>query len=207
MMCEVCDAVIREKQRLTLLDSPIGDGDHGIGMSRGMTKAKSELEKTDSFRCIEDIFFRMGRTMIGIMGGSSGVVFGTMFMGAASGLIKNSELTAESIAAMMRNSLEKVKERGRSKPGEKTMVDALEPAVLAMEASSSKDLPRLMGIAADAAEKGAEATRDMIARHGHANTLGERALGHPDPGAVTVTIIFRAMENYLLCMDSSRELP
>ena len=201
MLYAVCDEVIRQKQRLTLLDTPIGDGDHGIGMSRGMTNAKAALDKAGTFADIDEVFYRMGRAMIATMGGSSGVVFGTMFMGAADPAAeKKLQLTGRGFVRRMRNSLDLVKKRGRSEPGQKTMVDAFEPAVLSMEsavAEVSADLLTLVRIAADAAEKGAEATKDMISMHGHSNTLGERALGHPDPGAVTVSIIFRAMEGYL----------
>ena len=205
MLCAVCDEVNRQKQRLTLLDTPIGDGDHGIGMSRGVTNAKTALEKAGTFADIDEVFYRMGRAMIATMGGSSGVVFGTMFMGAADPLPeKQLLLTGRGFVRRMRNSLDLVKKRGKSEPGQKTMVDAFEPAVLAMEATvadarteDGPDLFALARIAADAAEKGAEATKDMISMHGHSNTLGERALGHPDPGAVSVSIIFRAMEGYL----------
>ncbi len=203
MLCAVCDEVIRQKQRLTLLDGPIGDGDHGIGMSRGMTKAKAALLSGEAGN-VSRLFYRMGRAMIGTMGGSSGVVFGTMFMAATIDSREKSApedcLTVTSLTSMMRNALEKVKQRGKSNPGEKTMVDALEPAVLAMEAyvaEGGTDLTGLLRTAVDAAEQGAEATKGMLSKHGHSNTLGERALGHPDPGAVTVSIIFRAMEDYV----------
>ena len=203
MLCVVCDEVIRRKQQLTLLDGPIGDGDHGIGMSRGMTKAKAVLVSTEEDTDVSRLFYRMGRAIIGTMGGSSGVVFGTMFMAAFTETGETTEtnhrLTAANFSCMMRNALEKVKQRGKARPGEKTMVDALEPAVLAMEdyvAGGGTDLTDLFHAAAEAAKQGAEATKDMLSRHGHSNTLGQRALGHPDPGAVTVSIIFHAMEDY-----------
>ncbi len=205
MLCAVCDAVIGQKHRLTLLDGPIGDGDHGIGMSRGMAKAKTALQSEEDDTDVNRLFYRMGRAMIGTMGGSSGVVFGTMFLAASTKTTGKSDpvlyLTADTFTSMMRNALEEVKHRGKSRPGEKTMVDALEPAVLSMEtyiADGGTDLVCLLHTAAKAAEQGAEATKEMISRHGHSNTLGQRALGHPDPGAVSVSIIFRAMENYLI---------
>ena len=211
MLCAVCDEVIRQKQRLTLLDGPIGDGDHGIGMSRGMTNAKAVLLSMEETSDVSRLFYRMGRAMIGTMGGSSGVVFGTMFLAASTKAIERPNhddcLTADTFVSMMRNSLESVKQRGKSHLGEKTMVDAFEPAVLAMEtyvAGGRSNLVDLLHTAADAADQGAEATKAMLSKHGHSNVLGQRALGHPDPGAVSVSIIFRAMENYLISIISQR---
>ena len=197
MLCAVCDGVIREERTLTALDGPIGDSDHGIGMRRGMIKAREVLCGEEDFESINELFFRMGRAMIAIMGGSSGVIFGTMFMGAGAGMEAITQLDGKTFVRMMRNSLNRVKKKGKAGPGDKTMVDALEPAVLAMEAEDCKDFPHVLRLAAEAAKKGAEATKDMTALFGHARTLGERSLGHPDPGAVTVTVIFRAMEEYV----------
>ena len=196
MLYSVCDHVIREKERLTQLDGPIGDGDHGIGMSRGMMKAKIALADSNP-DTVNDLFYLMGRFLISTMGGSSGVIFGTMFMGAGSGMNKKTELNCQTFTMMMREALEAVKERGRANPGDKTMVDALETAVLAMDSLETDDLTILLETASIAATRGAESTRDMISRHGHSKTLGARALGHPDPGAVSVAVIFRAMANYL----------
>ena len=198
MLIAVCDGVIREKQRLTLLDGPIGDGDHGIGMSRGMKKAKTVLLKEDSPEDVNGLFYKMGRALISTMGGSSGVIFGMMFMGAVSGMDKTDRLDGCTFARMMRNALEAVKEKGKSQPGEKTMVDALEPAVVAMELSDNDDLAELLDLAVKASEEGAAATRNMISKHGHSKTLGKRALGHMDPGSVSVGIIFQAMQEYLV---------
>lgn len=201
MLCAVCDGIIQEQQSLTLLDGPIGDGDHGIGMSRGMKNAKTVL-LTDS--CPEDIntlFYKMGRKMIATMGGSSGVIFGTMFMAAASNMEIMYELDGKTFVQMMRNSLEAVKKKGRTTLGEKTMVDAFEPAVIRMETMDKKDMTRLLVAAAEAAAEGAEATWNMISKHGHSNTLGERALGHVDPGAVSVAIIFKSMAGFLQSLE------
>ena len=196
MLCTVCDHVIREKERLTRLDGSIGDGDHGIGMSRGMMNAKVALADSDP-DTINDLFYLMGRFLLSTMGGSSGVIFGTMFMGAVTGMDKKTELDCQTFTLMMRRALEAVKEKGRAHPGEKTMVDALEPAVLAMESLETDDFTFLFKSAAMAATQGAESTRDMISKHGHSKTLGARALGHPDPGAVSVAVILRAMTDYL----------
>ncbi len=199
MMYLVCDRIMEAKQRLTLLDGPIGDGDHGIGMSRGMSNAKKALMERDDFENVQDIFYSAGRAMISTMGGSSGVIFGTMFMGAAADIPKTSQLDGVTFVRMMRNALDQVKKKGKALPGDKTMVDAFEPAVVAMEAALAdhEKLGELLPIAAGAAGQGACESKNMIARYGHSKTLGERALGHPDPGAVSVQIIFEAMEEYV----------
>lgn len=207
MLIAVCDCVIREKQRLTLLDGPIGDGDHGIGMSRGMTAAKDALKDEDRPGDINTLFYKMGRTLTSTMGGSSGVIFGTMFMGAVKGMDRTDRLDGDTLTRMMRNALEAVREKGKARTGEKTMVDALEPAVTAMEHSDKKDLKELLDLAVNAAGDGAAATKDMISRHGHSKTLGKRSLGHPDPGAVSVVIIFQAMRKYLsVLFTTGREM-
>lgn len=207
MLIAVCDCVIREKQRLTLLDGPIGDGDHGIGMSRGMTAAKDALKDEDLPGDINTLFYKMGRTLTSTMGGSSGVIFGTMFMGAVKGMDRTDRLDGKTFTRMMRNALEAVREKGKARTGEKTMVDALEPAVTAMEHSYKKDLKELLDLAANAAGDGAAATKDMISRQGHSKTLGKRSLGHPDPGAVSVVIIFQAMREYLsVLFTTGREI-
>ena len=207
MMIAVCDRIIREKPCLTRLDSPIGDADHGIGMSRGMGAARKKLFENEDYQDINQIFITLGRTMISTMGGSSGVVFGTMFAGAVKGLESSDCLTADLFCKMMRQGLTQVQKRGKAVPGDKTMVDALTPAVETMEEALAEtgsaglektgperpDLPELFRLASLAAKEGAEATRDMVARHGHSKTLGRRSLGHPDPGAVSVYFIFDAM--------------
>ena len=195
MMLAVCDRIIAEKPCLTQLDSPIGDADHGIGMSRGMMAARKKLKEKACFSDINQIFKVTGRSMLSTMGGSSGVVFGTLFSGAVKDMVPEENLTADLFCRMMENGLAQVQKRGKAQPGDKTMVDALAPSVTAMKkrVGESEDLVGLFFLAADQARQGAEATRDKIARHGHSKSLGKRALGHPDPGAVSVYFIFDAM--------------
>lgn len=117
---------------------------------------------------------------------------------------RTDRLDGNTFTGMMRNALEAVKEKGRAHTGEKTMVDALEPAVIAMEHSDNIDLKELLDLAVAAAKEGAAKTKDMISKHGHSKTLGERSLGHPDPGAVSVVIIFQAMQEYLLTLSGRK---
>ena len=140
MMLHVCDAIIGQKQYLAEVDSRIGDGDHGAGMAGGMEKAKAALEAKRPFPDINTIFRTMGMEMIGSMGGASGVIFGSMFMGGARDVPSAQILDSDILAKMMRASLDAVKHRGKAQLGDKTMVDALEPAVLALERQACAEL-------------------------------------------------------------------
>lgn len=190
MIIYACDAIIENKPYLTDIDSAIGDGDHGIGMAGGMAKAKEALLAERPFPDVNAVFKTTGMSMLNSIGGASGVIFGTMFLGGVKGM------GALSLAKLMRGSLEAVKERGKAQPGDKTMVDALEPAVLAMENSTGDDLPAALAAAKDAAHKGVEDTKQYVAKYGRAKSLLERAIGHQDAGATSVAIIFEAMHSY-----------
>lgn len=197
MLIAVCDEIIANKPFLTEVDSRIGDGDHGIGMAGGMEKAREALMAKNDFSTINEVFKTMGMQMLNSMGGASGVIFGSMFLGGIKGMDSITELDAASFTRIMRASLEAIKERGKAAVGDKTMVDALEPAVIAMEQSGKEDLIICMERASAAAEEGVEATKEMIAKFGRAKSLMERAIGFQDAGATSVQIIFGAMHDYL----------
>ena len=130
------------------------------------------------------------------MGGASGVIFGSMFLGGIKGYEKITELDGENLTKIMRGSLESIKTRGKAQVGDKTMVDALEPAVIAMEGADKEDLAALLKAAAEAAKEGVENTKKYVAKFGRAKSLMERAIGHQDAGATSVSIIFEAMYTY-----------
>lgn len=197
MLICVCDAIIENRPYLTEVDSKTGDGDHGIGMSSGMEKAKKALEEKRPFADVNTVFKTTGMSMLNSMGGASGVIFGSMFMGGVKGMEVITELDGEHFARMMRAALEGIKERGKAQVGDKTMVDALEPAVLAMEAADKQDLTAVLAAAKTAAYKGVENTKSLVARFGRAKSLMERAVGYQDAGATSVAIIFHAMYDYV----------
>jgi len=190
MVCFIADKVIENKSLLTEMDSAIGDGDHGIGMSGGMAKVKSQIDQLDTDNAYQ-IFKISGNVMLMSMGGASGILFGSMFMAGAKGAAK--ELGTVDLAEMFAAGLAAVKTRGKASVGDKTMVDALEPAVTAMKDYSGASMPEMMKNARDAAYKGMESTKSMVAKFGRAKTLMERAVGHQDAGATSVWIIFSAM--------------
>lgn len=198
MIIAACDAIVKSKPLLTEVDSVIGDGDHGIGMAGGMSKAKEELLANESFEDINSVFKTTGMAMLNSMGGASGVIFGSMFLGGIKKLEKLTELDGENFTIIMRKSLESIKERGKAQVGDKTMIDALEPAVIAMEKADKSDLVALLEIAKDASAQGVEDSKKFIAKFGKAQYLGERAIGFQDAGATSTSIIFKAMYDYLV---------
>lgn len=197
MLIYIADKVIEQKPLLTEVDSAIGDGDHGIGMAGGMQKAKDKLLKQDAFDSVYKVFETAGKAMLMSMGGASGVIFGSLYLAGAKGMEASSELTAADLAAMERKSLEAIKERGKAQPGDKTMVDALEPAVIAMEANSKKGLLEMLKEAEQAAARGVEDSKQYIAKFGRAKSLMERAVGHQDAGATSVWLIIQGMREYV----------
>lgn len=197
MLLAAANAIIASVPLLTEVDRVIGDGDHGVGIGGGMEKAKEALEKMDQPADINSLFKNMGMAMINSMGGASGVIFGTMFLGGVKGLPAKNELDCATMAQMCRKSVDAIKQRGQAQVGDKTMVDAYEPAVEAMEAYAGDDLAEMLSAAAEAAEKGVESTKNFIAKFGRARYLGERALGHQDAGATSVSIIISAMRDYV----------
>ncbi len=201
MVIAACDAIIDNKEYLTEVDSKIGDGDHGIGMSGGMEKAKAALLARDDFATINDVFKTTGLQMLNSMGGASGVIFGSMFLGGIKDLEPVTELDGELFSKMISSAVKTIKLRGKAEIGDKTMVDALEPAAAALERADKEDLTLLMGDAAMAAAGGVEATKDMVAKFGRAKSLMERAVGFQDAGATSVMIIFEAMHRYLQAQE------
>mgnify|MGYP001431041770 FL=1 len=204
MIISACDAIIENKPYLTEVDSKIGDGDHGIGMAGGMEKAKNALVNKRPFPDINSVFKTTGMEMLNSMGGASGVIFGTLFLGGVKSLEPVQELDGNLLTRIMRASLESIKERGKAQPGDKTMVDAFEPAVKALENGNKEDLVRLLSDARDAAWKGVENTKNYIAKFGKAKTLGQRAIGFQDAGATSVAIIFDGMYNYVKNISESQ---
>ncbi len=197
MVIAACDAIIASEPSLTEIDRKIGDGDHGTGMALGMKTAKEALLAKGSFETVNDVFKTAGMAMLNSMGGASGVIFGSFFLGGIKGKAAITELDGKTFQSIMEGSLDAIKKRGGAGVGDKTMVDALEPAVMAMKEKDSGSMAEMMEAAATAAAEGVEATKQQIAKFGRAQYLGERAIGFQDAGATSVLILFRAMSDYL----------
>lgn len=185
--------VLREQRTyLTELDSAIGDADHGINMDRGFTAVMNKLPAV-SGADVGTILKTVGTTLVSTVGGASGPLYGTAFLRAGMSLAGKQELQPADVLAGLEAALEGIQARGRAQAGEKTMVDALLPAVEALRAALGAGRPLTDGLraAADAAEAGAQATIPLLATKGRASYLGERSIGHQDPGATSVALLLR----------------
>lgn len=198
MLIYIADKIIAKRPYLTEIDSAIGDGDHGIGMAGGMQKAKRRLLQMEKEKNVYALFEEAGKAMLMSMGGASGVIFGSLYLAGAKGMEPKTVITAEDLANMERKSLGAIQERGKAKVGDKTMVDALAPAVEAMEENCGKGLSAMLQAAEEAAKQGVENTKLYQAKFGRAKSLMERAVGHQDAGAVSVWMIIQGMREFVM---------
>jgi dihydroxyacetone kinase-like protein len=192
-------AVDEQKAYLTGLDSAIGDADHGTNMARGMGAVMAKLDGDATPTSAEALFKVVGMTLVSSVGGASGPLYGTFFLRLATAAGDAAVLEGPALAAALRNGLDGVGTRGRAEPGDKTMLDAMVPALDALGAALSAGTPlaAAAATAADAAEAGRDATAPMLARKGRASYLGERSIGHVDPGSASTALLFRALADAL----------
>jgi dihydroxyacetone kinase-like protein len=192
------DHVTEQRNYLTELDSAIGDADHGANMARGMAAVMEKVDAAPSATA-DELFKTVGMTLVTSVGGASGPLYGTFFLrfGMTAGPV--TELDGAALAAALRAGLGGVVARGKAEAGDKTMFDAMSPALDAFDASlaSGGDISAAASAAADAAEQGRDATMDLVARKGRASYLGERSTGHLDPGATSTALLFRALAESL----------
>ncbi|WP_068708132.1 dihydroxyacetone kinase subunit DhaL [Oerskovia enterophila] len=186
--------IVSSRDELTELDRQIGDGDHGENLNRGFQAVVAKLDGLEEQPAqIGDVLKLVATTLMSSVGGASGPLYGTAFLRAAkvTGL---AELDSSAVVALLEGALEGITARGKAVPGEKTMVDAWQPAVDAAvaAANSGSDPAGVLEAALAAAEAGALATVPMLATKGRASYLGERSVGHQDPGATSTVVILRA---------------
>jgi len=196
MFLHVAARIDEGADQLTRADRAAGDGDHGVGMARGFTAVRHELNSR-SFDTAGELLRTIGQTLLTSVGGASGVVFGTFFREGAIQLVGRATFDADGLRLLLVDGLRAVQDRGKASPGDKTMVDALAPAVEKALELSSAPLDQLLSSVRDVAREGVEKTKTMVARVGKAKTLGERSLGHPDPGALSLYLILDAMAEYV----------
>lgn len=197
MLLLVCDRVIAAEPQLSEADRNLGDGDHGLGMQRGMTAAKEKLGAGD-VESVEKAFASVGMAMMSSMGGASGAIFGTFFRNGGKALAGKEALDSPGLAAFFQAGVDGVKQRGGAAVGDKTVVDAMEPAAVKAAEVASQDLPAAISAIATAAEGGMEASKALVAKFGRAKTLGDACIGFPDAGAMSVTVIINAMRDYIV---------
>ncbi|PMB28857.1 dihydroxyacetone kinase subunit DhaL [Fischerella thermalis] len=186
--------VEENKDYLTELDAAIGDADHGINMERGFKKVVTQLP-TVTDKDIASILKMVSMTLISTVGGASGPLYGTLFLRASAVVADKQELSDQDMLAILQAGLDGVVGRGKAQLGDKTMVDALSPAVtvFGQAVAAGENILSAMQKAVAAAEKGMQDTTPMQAKKGRASYLGERSVGHQDPGATSVYLMLQSL--------------
>ncbi|WP_329383813.1 dihydroxyacetone kinase subunit DhaL [Anaerofustis butyriciformans] len=192
----IAKKIEEEKQFLTDLDSEIADGDHGINMARGFEAVEAKLDTVKDKDC-GTILKTVGMTLVSTVGGAAGPLYGTAFMKSGMVLAGKEELNGEDFIKSMEAAIEGVKQRGKSDKGEKTMLDSMIPAYDAFKENIDKGTKEAMKEALDAAKEGIEYTKTIIATKGRAAYIGERSIGHQDPGATSFTYMLECLYNIL----------
>lgn len=201
-----CVALIKAMQQtieanrdnLSALDAATGDGDHGVNLATAAGLAVAAVEALNDPHPA-DVMKGVGKTLINEMGGASGAIFGSFFRGGSKAILDTDQLGLSEFYAFVKAGLAMVQKRGKARPGDKTLVDALYPAAEALQ-DGLKDEDRLVKAlvrAAEEARNGAEKTAEMVAKFGRAKFLGERSLGHQDAGATSMALIFTAWADYV----------
>jgi dihydroxyacetone kinase-like protein len=195
---KMAQVIIANRDELNELDGKLGDADFGTSICGGFTAVQNLLPELEGL-APGMIFGKTGMTLVKSMGGASGPLFGTLFMKAGKELGDRLEIGTVELAAMLSAGLAGVKALGKSNAGDKTLIDALEPATLAIEAAAGKggSLAAALTDARVAAAQGVENTKQMIASRGRAFYVGERGLGHQDAGATAILMLFTVLENYI----------
>jgi dihydroxyacetone kinase-like protein len=190
------DRIHAAREELTALDSAIGDADHGINMDRGMTAVRGNLPALRDGQA-GALFKQVGRTLISTVGGASGPLYGTFFLRFGTALGEAEDVAPADVARGLRAGLDGIIGLGKANLDDKTMVDAMTPAVVAIETAAEADFAAALAAAADAAAAGRDRITPLVARKGRASYLGERSAGHQDPGATSATILFEALRDEL----------
>jgi dihydroxyacetone kinase-like protein len=188
------EAINSHRTELTTLDRSIGDGDHGENMERGFTAVLAKLPDVAGDAVPADVLKLVATTLISTVGGASGPLFGTAYLKGGAAVSGTDELDGAALVALLTAARDGIVLRGKAEVGDKTMIDAWTPAVdaaAAAQAAGSSE-HEILRAAADAAQSGAESTDALVARKGRASYLGERAIGHRDPGAVSSVLLLRA---------------
>lgn len=194
----ICDVLEEKKLYLAELDAAIGDGDHGLNMAKGFGAAKVKLQD-GLFNTPSDILKTVGMALISKVGGAAGPLYGTAFLNASKVIANKEEIDRHDFVTMLESGLEGVKNRGKAVVGEKTMVDAIEPALIALKKAieDGDSLKDALNKAVKAAEDGVAYTKTIIATKGRASYLGARSIGHEDPGAMSSYIILKTIAENL----------
>ena len=187
-----------EKDFLTQLDNEIADGDHGINMARGFAAVEKKLPELAG-KDVGTILKTTGMTLVSAVGGSAGPLYGTAFLKSGMAMTGKTEISLDAFLDCLKVAIEGVQQRGRAVRGEKTMLDAMIPALEAMTAArtSGDDAKAVLSAGIAAAREGVEFTKTIAATKGRASYIGERSIGHQDPGATSFTFLLEAISTCL----------
>ena len=189
------DRLRERRDELTQLDSAIGDADHGINMDRGFTAARARVAELAPDADMGTVAKAVGMTLISTVGGASGPLYGTFFLRLATSLGERGEVDAPELGVALRAGLEGLVQRGKAELDDKTMIDAVAPAVDAFDAAAGDGLDAALEAAAAAAAAGRDRVTPLVARKGRASYLGERSSNHQDPGATSATMMLEALRD------------
>ncbi|MCC3145912.1 dihydroxyacetone kinase subunit L [Halanaerobium sp. Z-7514] len=194
---KLADVIIENKKHLTKLDSAIGDGDHGINMARGFKEVKEKING-NNYETNQELLKSVAMTLISTVGGASGPLYGTAFL-YISKVIPDADFTIDSLIEIGQSAVDGIQKRGKAEQGEKTMLDAIIPAVDALKESKENgdDLEEALQKCKVKAEEGMKATIPMQATKGRASYLGERSIGHQDPGATSSYLMIKTIVDEL----------
>jgi phosphoenolpyruvate---glycerone phosphotransferase subunit DhaL len=189
----IADTMEREKDHLSALDGAIGDGDHGVNMAKCFREVKKTLPENTG-KDIGTILKNVGMVILNSVGGAMGALYGTLFLKASKEVMGKMEVNLEDLIEMFEAGEKGIQEMGKAQLGDKTLLDAIDPAVKALKEAQSEGKSLIDALAAfsEAAKKGAESTREMISKIGRSSRLGERTIGHQDAGATSCYFILDA---------------
>ena len=192
VLLELCDTMAGSIDDLTHADQAVGDGDHGLAIQRGFRAARAAIAALPPGDDVGALLDAFGMALLTSMGGASGAIYGTLFRRGGREIGGRAAFDADALATFLEGGLAGVQQRGGAAVGDKTLVDALQPAAEAARSAASGTLRDAFAAAGAGAEEGLERTRAMHATLGRARTLGDRAVGHLDPGALSFTMMLRA---------------
>ncbi|TDO83452.1 dihydroxyacetone kinase DhaL subunit [Halanaerobium saccharolyticum] len=198
LLLKTAAVIIENKEYLTELDAAIGDGDHGINLARGFKKLKEKLEK-ENFEGRDELFKLTAMTLISNVGGASGPLYGTAFLNISK-VISDNKLDLDDLVEIAEESIAGIQKRGKAEAGEKTMLDTIIPAAESLKHSRANkvDLETALNNCLEKAAEGMKSTIEMQATKGRASYLGERSIGHQDPGATSSYLMIKTfIKSYL----------
>ncbi len=190
---KLMEVIQENKDWLSEIDGAIGDGDHGVNMAKGFSMAGEKIDSTENN--LSEQLKMLAMTLVSNIGGAMGPIYGTFFLNMSKEIRGKDQLEAQDLAKMLRSALEGVKKRGGAKVGDKTLVDTLEPATIAYERAigEGKSISEAIDLMIDAAKKGMESTKELVAKKGRSSRLGERSKGTIDAGSASCYLILKTL--------------